>query len=225
VPDRRSVFRLLALAGFLLAVAFALWLTESRPVLVIVGMTAALAVAWTVEWLSWRQDTARTLLARIGDEKAREDVALGEEKEEDMLEPKRVPQEPEPAETAETEPPMEPEPPSPPRPPLRPVPSPPPEPAPPQQPSTQPPAAAASARPAASQVVDMRMRVTAQPRRWNLWELERRAHEEVNRDPARFEEWSYLFIHLRQFAAPDGSLPTEFDRLVRDSFADLLHPR
>jgi hypothetical protein len=64
--------------------------------------------------------------------------------------------------------------------------------------------------------------VTAQPRRWNLWDLERRARAEAQRDPLRYEEWSYLFVHLRQFATPDGSLPLEFDGLVRESFGDLL---
>ena len=105
------------------------------------------------------------------------------------------------------------------RPPLRPVPPPPPEPAPPPplQPAAQP------VRPAASSdVVDLRMRATIQPRRWNLWDLERRARDELPRDPVRYEEWSYLFVHLRQFATPDGSLPTEFDGLVRESFGELL---
>jgi hypothetical protein len=79
-------------------------------------------------------------------------------------------------------------------------------------------------RPAAAsrEVIDLRTRVTAQPRRWNLWDLERRARDEAQRDPVRYEEWSYLFVHLRQFATPDGSLPTEFDGLVRESFGELL---
>jgi hypothetical protein len=72
-------------------------------------------------------------------------------------------------------------------------------------------------------VIDLRTRVTAQPRRWNLWDLERRARDEAAQaDPLRYEEWSYLFVHLRQFASPDGSLPTEFDGLVRESFGELL---
>jgi hypothetical protein len=76
-----------------------------------------------------------------------------------------------------------------------------------------------------SGVVDLRTRVTGQPRRWNLWDLERRAREEAESDPVRYEEWSFLFVYLRQFATPDGSLPTEFDGLVRESFGDLLdHP-
>jgi hypothetical protein len=65
---------------------------------------------------------------------------------------------------------------------------------------------------------------SAQPREWNLWELERIARAQSRRDPERFEEWSYLFLHLRRFANADGMLPAEFDGLVRDSFAGLLEP-
>jgi hypothetical protein len=75
-------------------------------------------------------------------------------------------------------------------------------------------------------VVDLRTRVTAQPRQLNLWDLERLAREELQREhPDRFEALSYLFVHLRQFATPDGSLPVEFDALVRESFGDLLEQR
>jgi hypothetical protein len=62
----------------------------------------------------------------------------------------------------------------------------------------------------------------AVPRSWNLWDLERIAREEVRTQPERRDEWTYLFLHLRQFASADGALPTEFDGLVRESFAGLL---
>ena len=94
---------------------------------------------------------------------------------------------------------------------LRSVPSPPPEAAP-------EPAAAAPATPS---VVEFRPR-TIEPREWNLWDLERIAREEVREHPERRDEWSYLFLHLREFAQADGSLPTEFDGLVRESFAGML---
>ena len=254
MPDRRSIFRLLALAGFLLTVALALWLAELRPLYVIIVMAAALAVAWAVEWLSWRQELPR-LVAEGAEGEATDDAGAvrpaGEPAEaspvlpvplepaaplpaasvvptaaEPLLEPaapstrRPEPQGPAPAPPAEPEPPPEP----PPRPPLRPVPTPPPEPAPPvPTPPEQVPAAAEPVRPAArSDVVDLRTRATVAPRRWNLWDLERRARDEQQRDPNRYEEWSYLFVHLRQFATPDGSLPTEFDGLVRESFGDLL---
>ena len=265
MPDRRSIFRLLALAGFLLTVALALWLAEVRPLLVIIVMALALGVAWSVEWLSWRQEVPREVVvepeAAAAEAEAVESVTVLPQEEPAALrapvaaEPPPVPvelapepepvtePEPEPAPVVEAPPvpavvpPVAPEPapapvstppppppppapePPPPRPPLRPVPPPPPEPAPP--PPLEP--AAEPERPAASSdVVDLRMRATIQPRRWNLWDLERRARDELPRDPVRYEEWSYLFVHLRQFATPDGSLPTEFDGLVRESFGELL---
>ncbi len=58
-------------------------------------------------------------------------------------------------------------------------------------------------------------------REWNLWDLERLAREQA-RDAARDEEWSALFVHLREFANADGVLPKEFDDLVRESFAVLI---
>ena len=271
MPDRRSIFRLLALAGFLLTVALALWLAEVRPLFVVIVMALAFGVAWAIEWFSWRQEVPRdvvveagapaeakggvTVLPPVGEPVAEPPAPVPAEvappsalepvvEAEPTVEPKPEPRvevpapvvvtpspelppavepparEPEPVATPAPPPPPAPEPTPPPqRPPLRPVPPPPPEPAPP--PPLQP--AAEPVRPAASSdVVDLRMRATTQPRRWNLWDLERRARDEVPRDPIRYEEWSYLFVHLRQFATPDGSLPTEFDGLVRESFGELL---
>lgn len=60
------------------------------------------------------------------------------------------------------------------------------------------------------------------PREWNLWELERLVRDNVTDDVARNEERAYLLIYLREFAGPDGTLPADFDRLVRDAFGDLL---
>jgi outer membrane biosynthesis protein TonB len=252
VPDRRSIFRLLALAGFLLTVALALWLAELRPLWVVVVMALALLVAWTVEWLSWRQDLLRLSTEGIDVSEepafpvpppfvppapppeaasvaAAEEAAPAELPPPPVQEPPPVPPpppppspEPEPEPEPIAQPASEPPPPAPepPRPALRPVP-----PLPPQPPPAPVPAATPKpVRPAAAQrdVIDLRTRVTAQPRRWNLWDLERRARDEAQRDPVRYEEWSYLFVHLRQFATPDGSLPTEFDGLVRESFGELL---
>ena len=61
------------------------------------------------------------------------------------------------------------------------------------------------------------------PREWNLWELERAARDHGGDDVARNEERSYLLMYLRDFAGPDGTLPADFDALVRESFGDLLH--
>jgi hypothetical protein len=93
---------------------------------------------------------------------------------------------------------------------LRPVPAPRPE------PTQQQPAPAPEAS-----VVAFRPRVL-EPRSWNLWDLERIAREAGREHPERRDEWSYLFLNLRQFAHADGSLPAEFDGLVRESFAGLL---
>jgi hypothetical protein len=88
------------------------------------------------------------------------------------------------------------------------------------------PAAVASPVPATQapdpqRVVELRPR-TIHPREWNLWDLERIVREEGADQPERRDEWSYLFFHLRQFASADGSLPAEFDGLVRESFGGLL---
>ena len=260
MPDRRSIFRLLALAGFLLTVALALWLAELRPLVVIIVMAIALLVAWAIEWFSWRQDVMRVVpegpeldeeldaapapppfLPPAAPMEAAEPEAEVEapaavaaatsspEPELPMLPPAPVE---EPAPVAEPEPEPEPEPapepepvaepsevtpapaPEPPRPPLVPVPSPPPvEPA---APPTVRPAAAAPA------VIDMRTRVTAQPRRWNLWDLERRARDEASTIRSGTRSGSTCSSTCASSPTPDGSLPTEFDGLVRESFGELL---
>lgn len=61
------------------------------------------------------------------------------------------------------------------------------------------------------------------PREWNLWELERVARENATDDLAKNEERAYLLMYLREFAGSDGTLPADFDGLVRDAFGDLLH--
>jgi outer membrane biosynthesis protein TonB len=61
------------------------------------------------------------------------------------------------------------------------------------------------------------------PKEWNLWELERAARDNATDDLVRNEERSYLLMYLREFAGPDGILPTDFDGLVRDAFGDVLH--
>jgi hypothetical protein len=63
---------------------------------------------------------------------------------------------------------------------------------------------------------------TFQAQSWNLWDLERIARAETKDHPERRDEFTYLFLHLREFATADGALPTEFDGLVRESFAGLL---
>lgn len=60
------------------------------------------------------------------------------------------------------------------------------------------------------------------PREWNLWELERVTRDHATGDVAQNEERAYLLMYLREFAGPDGTLPADFDSLVRDAFGDVL---
>jgi hypothetical protein len=57
-------------------------------------------------------------------------------------------------------------------------------------------------------------------REWNIWELQHLVRDRPDDD--RHEEWAALVVSLRDFARVDGTLPPEFDDLVRDSFGDLL---
>ena len=93
------------------------------------------------------------------------------------------------------------------------VPSPPPEPEP--EPELEP-------EPVPARVVAF-IPANEGPREWNLWELERAARDHATDDVVRNEERSYLLMYLREFAGPDGILPTDFDGLVRDAFGDVLH--
>jgi hypothetical protein len=72
-------------------------------------------------------------------------------------------------------------------------------------------------------VVQFTARSRIQPREWNLWDLES-ASRRSRADHARAEERRYLLVHLRQFARADGSLPAEFDGLIREAFSDVLQP-
>jgi hypothetical protein len=57
-------------------------------------------------------------------------------------------------------------------------------------------------------------------REWNVWELERLAKSDPESRQA--EERALLLLHLRQHADANGTLPVEFDSLVRESFGRLL---
>jgi hypothetical protein len=60
------------------------------------------------------------------------------------------------------------------------------------------------------------------PGTYNLLTLERLVEERSAEFPDRAEEWlSYLFF-LRDYAAPDGTVPAGFDWLIQDTFSDLV---
>lgn len=67
-----------------------------------------------------------------------------------------------------------------------------------------------------------RLDTDAEPRRWNLRDLERATRDGAGEDALRDEERAFLLVYLREFAGPDGLLPVDFDPLVRDSFGELV---
>jgi hypothetical protein len=75
------------------------------------------------------------------------------------------------------------------------------------------------------EVVALPETASRRPDGWNLWDLERRARQRSGRDRLRDEEWNALFVSLRDFASPDGTLPAEFDELVEESFGELISRR
>jgi hypothetical protein len=271
-----------ALALFLIAVALGLWLADVRPLAVVGVMALALAVAWVIEWVSWREDQLQgmppvrqevhtTEIAAAPAPVIAEPQPVAAEPAPVAAEPATVPEPvpapaprarglwlrrpkrsrpsdevpagapeevPVPAEASEGvgaghappgtagTPEAEPEPPAPEELPpskrrLQPVQSAAPPPPPPSAP--EPPAPQQPPEPQGAPVVPLWAR-SSQPREWNLWDLERIARAQSRRDPQQFEEWSYLFLHLRRFANADGMLPAEFDGLVRDYFGGLLEP-
>ena len=212
--------RFLVEAAFLVAVAVAAALLDlSTPAIVGVMAAAWLAVA-VFEWA----------LSRRGDAREREPVVLPPDVAAEPAldaEPLPEPIPPEPvsgvadaaaadATTAEGAPPPLREPISPgERPELVAVPdAPPAEPEPTPEPEPEP-------EPARAAVVELDAH-RPEPREWNLWELERAVRGAAGEDAARDEERSFLLVYLREFAGPDGSLPVNFDALVRDAFGELL---
>ena len=67
--------------------------------------------------------------------------------------------------------------------------------------------------------------VSAVPRQWNLFELERLTRERAGGNVVQDEERQFLLMYLREFADADGQLPIDFDGLVRDSFGELVGAR
>lgn len=99
---------------------------------------------------------------------------------------------------------------------LQPVPDPEPEPEPEPEPVAPEPAVGATVVP---------IGISALPRQWNLWDLERLTREASGGDTIVDEERAFLLMYLRDFAGPDGELPVDFDGLVRDSFGELVGAR
>jgi outer membrane biosynthesis protein TonB len=232
---RPFLLRFFALAAFLVTVALALWLAELSRLFVGIVMAVALLLAWTVEWVAWREEhRLREVLeeseAAVETEAAAEVEAGAELEPAGRLEAAWQPETQAAAEPTSTPPPRplvpaapaEPTPAAPPESapaPLRPVP-PPPEPVP-APPDLEPEPAPPDLEPERATVVSLPRR-PGQRQEWNLWEIERLVRERLKHDPERLEESQYLLLHLRSFATADGSLPGEFDDLVRESFGAVL---
>jgi hypothetical protein len=196
--------RFLIEAGFIIAVAVVAGFERLSTLWIIGVVASAWIIVAIVEIVVWgRQVVARQSLAV-------EPAAIESEPPAVVpASPVRVHAQPAVESRSEPEPTLEPsrEPPR-----IVAVPTPPP-PEPEQQPEPEPDAA---------RVVAF-IKANDGPREWNLWELERAARDHATDDVVRNEERSYLLMYLREFAGPDGVLPTDFDGLVRDAFGDLLH--
>jgi hypothetical protein len=105
---------------------------------------------------------------------------------------------------------------------LQPVPDPEPEPE--WEPETEPEPEPFAPEPAAGAAV-VPIGISAHPRQWNLWDLERLTREASGGDTILAEERSFLLMYLRDFAGPNGDLPIDFDKLVRDTFGELVGAR
>jgi transcriptional regulator with XRE-family HTH domain len=57
---------------------------------------------------------------------------------------------------------------------------------------------------------------------FNLDALERTLDERALEFPEREDEWRAYIVFIREFALPDGTIPTSFNSLVREIFRELL---
>ena len=57
---------------------------------------------------------------------------------------------------------------------------------------------------------------------WNLMVLERLVNDRGDEFPDRRDEWSSYLYFLREYAEPDGTVPSSFDWLIQDTFSELV---
>ena len=205
--------RFLIEAGFIIAVAVIAGIERLSTWWIIAVVAAAWIIVAIVEIVVWARQVVARQPQAVGPEVSESPPAVASPTPMSVTVQPPVESRPEP--TPEPELQREPEPePSPEWPHIVAVPPAPPEPEP--QPQPQEP------EPDAARVVAF-LPANEGPREWNLWELERAARDHATGDVARNEERSYLLMYLREFAGPDGVLPTDFDGLVRDAFGDVIH--
>jgi hypothetical protein len=207
-----AVLRFVCEAAFIVLIAAATAVARLGRLWIALAVGAAWLLVSAVERAVLQQDSVLSN-GRLGFLFSRAEPQPAPEPEPDAEEhpptpaPEPVPPAPEPAPPAPDPQPPAPEPTPPPQ--LTPVPPPEPEPE-------------ARGDEEAEPTVT-RLPLEAQPREWNVWELERIAREVDGRDPARDEELAYLLLELRQFANADGELPVSFDPVIRESFGELLY--
>ena len=213
-------FRFALEVAFLVLVAVGAGLARFEPVVIVAVMAVALVMVALVE-----RTSAREAALAAGEEAIHEDLPRAEPEppghvEGVEVEPAAVPEavaaEPEPEPEPATEPELAvseksarailasgpPPVPSPPALERQPEPEPEPEPEPAPEPEPEPEPASSGSR------------------EWNIWDLQRLVRDRA--DDSRQEERAALVLSLRDFARADGTLPFEFDELVRESFGSLL---
>jgi len=57
---------------------------------------------------------------------------------------------------------------------------------------------------------------------WNLLVLERLVNDRGDEFPDRRDEWASYLYFLREYAAPDGTVPSSFDGLIQETFSELV---
>jgi capsular polysaccharide biosynthesis protein len=57
---------------------------------------------------------------------------------------------------------------------------------------------------------------------WNLMALERLVNDRGAEFPDRRDEWASYLYFLREYAAPDGTVPSSFDWLIHETFSELV---
>src|SRR5579862_4262957 len=95
------------------------------------------------------------------------------------------------------------------------LPPPPPPPPPPPEPEPLPP-------PPPPPLVEPPQPAEEQRGRWNVLALDRLVEQRGPEFPDRLQEWTSYLYSLRAYASPDGTLPSSFDALIEETFAELL---
>jgi hypothetical protein len=224
-------FRFVLELAFLVLVAVGGALARLEPVVIVGLMAVALVMVALVERASAREAALAGGEEPLEDEPLRPEPEPPRRMERSEVEPARVPVTVAPEPEPEPEPVTEPElavsersarailASGPPPVPERPVPEPQPEPEP--EPDFE---LESKAEPEPEPTPEPELEpepvYSGPSREWNIWELQRLVHDRA--DGSRQDEQAALVLTLRGFARADGTLPPEFDQLVREAFGPLI---